>query len=224
MFFTVLFETAIILILALLSYFGYKKGLFLMTAGLAKTLFCLIFSLSLYTEVGEELIAPMISVPVKSYLSEYLSENCSEICTAENLPSIIKLSAVLFDFDIFDKGNLSIEGIIEHLADPLIITLSKIISFILLLGLSRLIFRLVISLANRLLNVGILGQINKILGVALSGFFAVIVAWVFVTCADYILRLDSYGGNLSYSDIRTGPLYRLFLEISPLKMIFKFQF
>lgn len=220
---TVVLEVAIILIFLGLSLTGYKNGLFKMAAKPAKAVISLLVSFLFYSWVGEKIIAPLIASPTKSYLSEYLSLKCPELCDLPALPKIIKISAAIFDLPLLtdEGGKWTSIQIIEILAAPLILTVSRIIAFVLLLIVTRLVLGLVIRLISRLFNLGILGQINRILGVLLSGFLGVIATWIFVITFDYLLRLGNSEGWFSVTDFRSGPLYRLFLELSPLKIIFK---
>ena len=224
MIFTVVLEIVIILIILFMSNMGYKNGLFKMAAKPAKLVICLVVSLLLYDVVGQKIIAPLISSPVKNCLKEHLSVNCSEICTPDKLPNIVKISAALFDIPIFSSQEKSWSAfeIAEVLANPLILTISKIIAFVLLYVLTKLVFLLVIGLANRILDIGILGQINRILGVLLSGFLGVGVAWIFVFLVDFGLSYGYFDGYLTGSQFKGGPLYRMLSVLSPLNLLLKF--
>lgn len=224
MFASVFFEIVLILILVFGSYIGYKKGLFVLVAKPLSFLACLWISFSFYVSLGDRFVAPLIGAPVKSYLNEYLTSRCGDYCTVGDLPTIIKISAVLFDLPIENLSNnsLLVTEISDRFADQLILTIGRAVGFVFLLLLSRMVLKSLIKLVSKIFDVSIIGKINRGFGVVLSGLFAFVVAWGVVSLTDYLFRLGDFSQTESAYAIMSGKLYVFFASLSPLKLLFSF--
>ncbi len=218
----VFLELIIVIILVFGSYYGYTRGLFRLLITPARFVICLLLSLRLAPIVGRTLFLPIISDPVRNYIGGIIGERFSEIQTMTeegSIPTVMKIAAAIFNVEIQLSDEMLLDGIMS-LADPLVGLIAYALSFLALLLLFTVLLRLIINLCDAILSVGIIGRINKIFGVLVSFFAAIIVAWLFVSAVDvFIISKETDGALPAFVG---GPLYRLFKDNSPLKLLLSF--
>ena len=111
------------------------------------------------------------------------------------------------------------EGVAE-LASSAINGISTVIAFLLLFLIIRFLLSIVISLIEGIFDNGIIGKINKALGVILAGVISLLFAMSFASLAEYILNSESFRSSNLLINFTGGPLYRLFIFFSPIRLLF----
>ncbi len=227
MFFNVLIDLILILILVIGSYYGYTRGLFLMLARPMRFVICYAFALSLCRPVGACLIEPMIYTPINDYLREILYDKfaASAPDTNQGIPTVLKLLGALLGMGI-DEEALTVDGNVEVILNsftaPLVGALAIAIAFIVLMILARLLFGFVIEGINGIMHIGLLGWLNRFLGVAMSSILAALVAWCVAVSFDFIIRTDLIKEQFDLCGFDGGPIYNFLVEFSPIRLILSF--
>ncbi len=222
MFLDLLIDVILLAIIVGGSCVGYRKGLFKIVAGPIKNIICLLTALSLCDIVGESVIAPLISTPIKGYLFEFMQEKIG-IADFAPIPTILRISGAVFgtSYDVYTADSAT-ETIVDAFTEPLIALLSRTVAFILLFILLKYLIRLLMYLADSFLSFGIIGRLNRLLGAVLSITAALLWAWSFTSLVDYAFRLDGLADSRLVSNFDGGPLYGFFREISLLNLLLSF--
>ena len=140
-------DASLILILLIGLFLGIKRGFVKTIAKPVKLILTLVISFSLAAPLSEALIEPKIREPISNQMEEYILENCEGINKDninEELPTVLKIGASLFDIDINElaggEEGTVVSRITEALISPAIHVVSTIITFILLYFISGIIF------------------------------------------------------------------------------------
>ena len=223
-------EVVLICILAGVSYYGYRRGLFRIIVSPLRRIISFLLAFSFSDYVARAFVCPLIRTPVKSYLTEILLERTNETdlyIPTSNLPPIVKIVASLCTESLEAIGSaaeISIERILEGVSEPLLLLISRLIAFILLYLLFMILIRLGVSLLDSIFCIGVIERINRSLGLMLSFVLALFCAWAFASLADYLFRLDLFSESDLAGELRLGPLYTFFREFSPIRLILTFNF
>ena len=226
MFLDLLIDLILILILLFGSYFGYTRGLFRLAAKPLRLVTCLWISSSFCQSIGEGILFPLVKQPFSNILKSLIFEqpDVSSSQLTEEIPTVIKISAAIFDLDI-DYSALSPSEIADEitgaLIDPTVKMLSIIIAFIILMIISRLMIDLLINTVDSILSIGIVGSINRAGGVILSCVFAFRIAWIFAGAVDLVVQSRLCGSD-NVADFSGGWIYRFFISISPIRLLLSF--
>jgi len=176
------------------------------------------------------LIEPVVRDSISNQMEEYILEKCGDI-TADNideeLPTILKIGAGVFDIDIDElaAGETSeeiVHKIVESLAAPAIHVVSTVITFIILYIVSGLLLSLLLGLLNNIIDDGAVGVLNKILGAVFSTVFAFIIAWCVTSVFTYVINLPSVAENSWASEFSGGFVYKLFKSLNPIELLLSF--
>ena len=98
--------------------------------------------------------------------------------------------------------------------------LSTVVAFALLFFAVKILVSFLISLVNQIFDKGIIGKINKAFGGAFSGVVAFLIATCVASFSEYILMQEVFYDSKFLDGFFGGPIYRAFLSISPLRLLF----
>ena len=108
-------DLSLILILLIGLALGIKRGFIKTVAKPVKFILTLVIAFSFAAPVSEALVEPRVREPISNQMEEYILENCEGINKEnikEELPTVLKIGASLFDIDIdsldidFSKYNM----------------------------------------------------------------------------------------------------------------------
>ena len=210
-------------------YLGLKVGFVSIMAKPVKIFASLMLAVAICGGLARGIIAPIIDAPITNYISSFLYENCSAITpesTVDELPTLLKISAAVFNIDVYAvaanaNGNI-IEAIVSTLADPAVYVIAVVISFALAYLIGRFIFSFALFLIDVFVKGGLLGKINKSLGVVFGVGIAFICAWAFAGFVEYILNTRIIALSEAVSSFRGGLLYGFFNSFSPIELLLRF--
>ena len=164
-------------------------------------------------------------------MEEYILENCESI-NAENindeLPTVLKIGASLFDIDIDElaegeaDGGALINKITTSLISPAIHVVSTVITFIILYFLSGILLSILLAILNAAFDVGFVGVFNRILGAIFSTAFAFIIAWGLTSIFTYVINLPSLSSKEWVMNFEGGFVYKLFNSLNPIELLLSF--
>ncbi len=223
-------DLSLILILFIGLLLGIKRGFVKTVAKPVKIILTLVISLSLAAPLSEAVIEPKIREPISNQMEEYILENCegiNEENIKDELPTILKIGASLFNIDINelakgeDSGTL-VNKITDALISPAIHVISTIITFVILYFISGLILSILIAILNAVLDVGFVGVFNRILGAIFSTAFAFIIAWGLTSVFTYVINLPSVAAHEWASGFKGGFVYKLFNSLNPIELLLSF--
>lgn len=229
MFFLKLFyELALLAILAGGVYIGIKKGFVSIMAKPVKLFASILLAIGLADGFATVFITPVIEKPVTNHIAGFLYEHCPTLTAAtasEQLPTLLKISAAIFNIDINGITATSetdiITSIVRHLAHPAIHVVGVVISFVLVYFIGRLLFTLAFYLINRFCKGGIVGKANKTLGIIFGFSLAFIAAWAFAGFSEFIFNTAAFE-TTAMADYRGWLLYRFFNSFSPIELLLSF--
>jgi hypothetical protein len=211
------------------AYFGIKRGFVSIMAKPVKVFASIMLAMAICTGVARTIVVPIIDAPITNYIASFLYDNCSSITpeiTADELPTLLKISAAIFNIDVYavavNANGKVIEAIVANLAEPAIYVIAVIIAFVLTYILGRLLFSLALFLIDVLVKGGLFGKINKSLGVVFGISIAFICAWATVGFISFALSTPMFASNVVSEDFRGGLLYRFFNNFSPIELLLRF--
>ena len=227
--FKLLLELILLGILGLGVYFGLKNGFVSIMARPVKLFAAIMLAIAICSGVARVVIVPIIDAPITNYISSFLYDNCSAITpetTADEVPTLLKISAAVFNIDLYAvalkaEGNV-IEAIVSNLADPAIYVISVVISFVLCYIIGRVLFSILLFLIDVFVKGGLLGRVNRTLGVIFGIGVAFIGAWAFTGAVEFILNTQIFAGSDLSMASNGGMLYRFFNSFSPIELLLRF--
>ncbi len=210
-------------------YLGIKKGFISIMAKPVKVFASFMLAVAICGGFARLVIAPIIEAPITNYISSFLYENCEYITpdtAADELPTLLKISAAAFNIDVYAiasnaEGDI-ISTIVSELASPAIYVIAVVISFFAVYFIGRLLFSLAMYIVDVLLKGGIIGKINKTLGIVFGVCIAFIGAWAFAGFVKFILNTPILASSNSVAAFRGGLLYRFFNSFSPIELLLSF--
>jgi len=122
---------------------------------------------------------------------------------------------IVYPFVLREFGD-SITPVLNLLINPL----STAIAFGLLFFIIKTTVSFFISLLNRGLKKGIAGRINSALGFVLASTAAFLTVVAVVSIIEYLIKREAFSGISIFSGFSGGPIYRFFILISPIGLIF----
>ena len=217
---------AIVLIGAIV---GIKKGFIKMAAKPVKFVAAIALAFAICSGVAESFITPLIEEPITTYVSEFLYDNCSNITAenaAEELPTLLKISAAIFNVDVSDVTNGvggDVLGVIaEHLTTPVINIVSLIISFVIIYIIASIVFSIVLALINAIFSKGVFGVLNKFLGFVFTGAVAFIASWGLAVLFEFVIHLPMLESVELFNGFEGGFIYNFFNTYNPIELLLSF--
>ena len=158
-------------------------------------------------------------------LAKFLEEKCKDLTAAnasEELPTLLKMAAGLFDIDVdqiaANAGDALAEKLAETFTSPIVSLVSVVIAFILLLLVYSVLFSVILWLLNGIFHMKPLAWLNRSLGVFFGLAFALIIAWLVSMLVGFIFNFPA----LSSIGFDGGAVYRFFREYHPLDLLLGF--
>lgn len=221
----IIVDILLVLILAAGFILGWKRGLIKTLAKPVKIVAVWACSIKFCADAARRFIVPLIQKPVTEKLSVILREKCAGLTAqtvSEDLPTILKMTAGIFNIDIKqvaqDSGDALIERLAETFTQPLVYVVAIVISFILLLIVCNIVFSLLLWLLNGIFHTKPLSWLNRALGVVFGAAFAFIIAWL------VSMIVGAVFGSQAFSSLgfEGGAIFRFFKEYHPLDLLLGF--
>ncbi len=221
-----------ILIIIIMSgiVIGLKKGFVKIIAKPVKFVASISLAFGLCATVANTFVVPYIEEPVSNYVEDFLYENCKEI-TADNasqeLPTILKIAAGMFDIDIdqvaSDATGTVIEAVAEKLTAPVINVVAIVIAFIIVLILSNILIAICLAIINAIFKSGPLGILNKSLGVVFGVAFSFILAWGAAVLLNFVMNVPAVNSMPWVSEFSDGGfVYKFLNKYNPIELLLSF--
>ena len=221
----IIIDILLIAIILIGAFLGIKKGFVKMATKPVKFVASIVLAFTICVGVANAVIVPLIEEPIANYVSEFVYENCENITAdnaAEELPTLLKISATIFNIDVADitkgSGNAVLDAIVENLTAPVINIISIIIAFVLVYILASILFSLLLALINAIFSKGIFGVFNRILGFVFTGSVALIVSWALTALFEFTIHLPVFEGV----EFNGGFIYNFFNTYSPIELLLSF--
>ncbi len=225
----VVIDVILVAIVLIGAVIGIKKGFIKMAAKPVKFVAAIALAFAICAGVAETFITPLIEEPVTNYVTEFLYDNCADLTAenaAEELPTLLKISAAIFDIDVAEVtegvGTAILDAIVENLTTPVINVVSIIISFVIVYILASLVFSLVLAIINAIFSRGILGVLNKALGFVFTGAVALIASWALAVVFEFVIHLPMLEGVELLNEFSGGFIYNFFNTYSPIELLLSF--
>lgn len=229
MFLDVIIDIILVAIVLIGAIVGIKKGFIAMAAKPVKFVAAIALAFAVCSGVAETFVTPLIEEPITNYISEFLHENCANVTAdnaAEELPTLLKISAAVFNIDVNDvaagAGGDIIDAIVENFTDPVINIISVIISFIAVYILASIVFSILLAVINALFSRGIFGVFNKALGFVFTGAVAFIASWGLAVLFAFVIHLPMFEGVEALADFNGGFIYNFFNTYNPIELLLSF--
>lgn len=208
---------------------GWRRGFIRTVAKPVKLVGALVISVKFCTPLAQAWLEPVLCTPIKERLSAFLTERCANL-TAQNateeLPTLLKLAAGLFNIDITEvaegAGTRIIESIVNALATPVAHVTAVVFCFVILYLASQLLLTVAFWLVNMIFHAGVLGVANRLVGVVFGALFALLIAWAAVALAELVFGMPSMAESPLADGMRDGFLYRFFDKHGPLDLLLSF--
>jgi uncharacterized membrane protein required for colicin V production len=216
-------------IIVLGAIIGVVRGFIRITAKPVKFIAAIVIAFSLCNPVAEKVVSPVIESSVTNYISDFLHEKCDEITpenAEEQLPTILKVAASIFDIDIsetLEEGvNNVVETIVSTLAAPVVNIISVGIAFVGLYILSKIALSLLIFLIDLIFKNGVFGKLNKLLGFLFSTIIAIAAAWALAVLIAFVFNLPAFASNPQIQAFEGGFFYKFFNTYNPVELLLSF--
>ena len=219
---SIIVDVVLAAIMAIIVITSVKRGFVKTVARPVKFVAAFALAWSLCNYISVEFIEGLIQTPIANQLKDFLYEKCANL-TPENvsteLPTLLKMVAGMVGINLEEiaQGSTSgvVDGIVERLTGDIVHVIGIIVSFIAVYFAAKLVLSLVIMLIDMCLRSGPLGIINKILGLIFGAAFAVILAWLVVVVAEFVMSFIGY-------DFDSGFVYDFFSNFNPLDLLLSF--
>ena len=206
--------------------YGIRRGFVKTVAKPVRIVAVLAVAFSFCGTVGAQYIQPYIQAPISERMSAFLTEKCADITAAnaaEELPTLLKLSAGLFNIDVNTVAGEATGSIISSITDaltsPVASVIASILAFIVLYILASIAFVIVVQVIHLVFSIGPLRIFNKFFGFIFGTLFALIIAWAFVAVFELALGLPFMEGVAGFE---RGFLYSFLNELHPIDLLLSF--
>ena len=207
---------------------GVKKGFVSIMAKPIKVIASLILSFVVCQGVADALVIPVIEGPITNYITEFLYTNCSGLTpenVAEELPTLLKISAAIFNVDInsmaAESGDL-LNNIVSKLTMPVIEVVSVIFAFVISLIIFRILMWVLFGIIDFAFKGGIFGVLNKTLGLVFGTTLSFVAAWAVAILLEFIFHAPIFEANELISNFEGGFFYNFFNTYSPIELLLSF--
>ena len=204
---------------------GLKRGFVKTVAKPVKLVATWACSIKLAPWFAKRFIAPLIQAPVTEKLSAVLREKCQDLTAAnaaEDLPTLLKICAGIFNINVEEVAQGSVETLTDRIAqtftEPLVSVVAVVISFFLLLIICSILFAFLLWLLNLIFELRPFAWLNRTLGVLFGAALAMIVTWIVSMILGYVFGLSIFDG-LAFEG---GFVYRFFQDYHPLDLLLGF--
>ena len=225
----IVLDIVLVLIVLIGLILGWKRGFVGVVAKPVKFAASLALAIGACNEVSSKLIYPNINAPITNYVRNFLYENCSGITGAtasDELPTVMKLAAAIFDIDIEGVANGAsgsvIDAIAEELTGPVVNVVSVVLSFIAIFIVANIVIALALWLVNAILKKGLLGVLNRILGTVFAVAFAFIISWAFASLFSFVIHTPAMADASWVKDFEGGFVYNFLNEYNPIELLLSF--
>ena len=205
---SIVLSIVLILIVALFTFIGVKKGFFATVAGFLSPLLSLILTLLFYKPVAAFLKGTLFAKMVSDIPLPEIDESGDVIA---------KLTGLMEYLEKNDLGDVAAKIRDNIMAEVLSIAIAIIGLFIVLLIVLKIVFKLL----NLVSKFPVLKQANGILGGVIGACEGFVWSWVFALVFGSFLfpMLNSANPELFTPDMLTSPVYQLCTKFNPVGLI-----
>ncbi len=223
-------DIIIVLIVLFGLILGISKGFIKTVAKPVKFVLALVIAFSFCANASVTFVEPLVREPLSNQIVNYIEEKSTELTPDnldEELPTVLKIAATVFDIDIENLSDETtpdeiVAEIVDKLISPAIHLISTVISFFILYILASIVFSILLSIFNAVFDGGVLGLINKILGAVFSTALAIIIAWVATLIFTYVLNLPVMADKVWVQEFDGGFIFEFFNKFNPIDLVLSF--
>ncbi len=218
----------IILVLVVFVGFmlGWRRGFVGIVARPVKFVASIGIAFGYASAFSGAVIMPLIEAPATNYVKDFLYRNITETTAADDLPTILKIAAAVFDIDLNsvteNAGGSVVDAIVEKMTLPVIETVSLVLAFIALLIIANIVIAIAIAIIKSIFKNGVLGVCNKILGIVFGLAFFFIIAWALAVILEFAIHLPALRDAAWVNDFDGGFIYKFLNEYNPLELLLSF--
>lgn len=228
----IIFDIILVSLLAFGFIHGLRKGLvkilFLTFKKGIALLIAIVFAKP-FSKLLQPTILPTIRTTLVNAIKNNVASSDSGAEITQNVPSLLRRIAGLFDVDLTAYGDKAIQGggdYIQTFADlastPVSNAISIIMAFVMLYIFARLLLWPACALTDLVFHAPILKQINSVLGGFVSLFFFAIIAWIICEVGIFSISFFPNSPFLSNFSIEKTFIGKFFHEGMLLKWLFSF--
>lgn len=229
MFLKLIVDLVLILIVAIGIFVGVKQGFIKTVAKPVKIILTFVIATSFASRFAVGAVEPRLGPALTNQIEEYILSECGDINSEnleEELPTLLKIAAGIFDVDIKDSEAESpealVNAIVNKLTYPVVHVVSVIISFVILALLSSIILSILLWIISAIFDGGVIGVFNRILGGAVCFVLSFVTAWLLASVFTYTIHLPSVADKAWASSFEGGLIYRFFNSINPIDLLLSF--
>lgn len=214
-----LFDIILLAILLIGFLLGYKRGFFGSITKPLKIVASICLTIIISSPIINAWTRPLFTGKVQGWIYESLSEsfaNSSADISAEQMPTMLKLFAEMFDLNVNSSGAEAtseevLSALAEKMAAPIGNLIAVVVTYIALFIVFMLLLTVLIALLDVVFTRGILGKINKFFGLLLGGVIAMVVACVLANVVE-----------IFSADATSGAITQFFKNFNPFAIMMKF--
>lgn len=232
----ILIDGLIIGIMLTCCVWGYKSGFIKMAVSFLKNIVALVVASMFATRLGAFLYASffkgMFEKMTVKKITQWLGvEHGSELdigplLERKHTEFVNFIEKLGFDLETVTEkynelGESSSDVIVEYIAEPLGVTVSNAVAFIILFVLSVLAIKIVGFILGKIVKLPVLNVTNRLLGLILGVVSGIIFVFIFVALVDVLvpyIRID--GESLAAGSIEEGTMiYRHLVGQTPVGLV-----
>ena len=225
----IVLDLVLLLIVAVGTIVGIKQGFIKTVAKPVKIILTFVIAISFANRFAVGAVEPRLGPALTNQIEEYILTECEELNSenlADELPTLLKIAAGIFDVEINANEGESPEAlvnvIVERLTYPVVHVVSVIISFVILALLSSIILSVLLWIVAAFFEGGVIGAFNRILGGALCFILSFVASWILASVFTYVIHLPSIADKAWASSFEGGIIYRFFNSINPIDLLLSF--
>ena len=225
----IIVDIIIVGIISVGAIIGISRGFISTVARPVKFAAAIVLAFVLCDAFSSAVVEPIIKEPITAQLATYLTDKCSNINgsnASDELPTLLKLAAIMSNVDIdsisAENSEQFIPELVDKLSTPAIHIIAIIISFIAVYILARLLISMLLKLVNLMFDIGVFGVLNRVLGFVFSTSLAIIAVWLFTSVFAYLINLPSLSNVEWIANFDGGYIYKFFKRFSPIDLLLSF--
>ena len=232
---TYILDIAVLVILGLTVFFGYRRGFLQTVAQLIGCVAAFVIALSISTPVANTVFDSFIAESVETRVEDSLN-SVADVPIEEKLDAVIaelpKPVGVLLENNAqlqatVDELGTSMSASVESLARslvqtvvrPVVVTLLQLLIFVLAFLILLLIAKLLVRVVKPIAKLPVIRQIDGTLGAVLGAVKGALFVCVLVSVLQLIAVAASDNGLITQSVLDSTMLVRYIANINPLKGI-----
>ncbi len=225
----IIIDLLLLLTVLIGTLLGVKQGFVKTVAKPLKIILTFVIATSFASRFAVGAVEPRLGPALTNQIEEYILTECGDINSdnlEDELPTLLKIAAGIFDVDIKDAGEESpeelVNRIVEKLTYPVVHVVSVILAFVILALLSSIILSILLWIVSAVFEGGVIGVFNRILGGSVCFVLSFVAAWVLASAFTYSIHLPGIADKVWASSFEGGFIYRFFNSINPIDLLLSF--